>query len=288
MVTHNSDSFTEISQISKCWPYSGGEIGVRLLPEVTKDYNPNIFCRIQNSDDLMYAVLTVDSLLRLEHKPICLIIPYLPYARQDRVVTYGDQVALEVFLSFFKSVGVKKIISNDIHSEYAFDIAEELGIELEDIPQIETIPILKIEQEFEKESVILIAPDFGSRSKVFKLQDYIDDFVYDILFCEKVRDPITGNLSNIRFSNEIKKLKPNTNWLLVDDICDGGGTFLMIADLLQQTYGAKAHLFTTHGIYSKGLDELCDKFLSVGSSCSFLSSFHKAERMYKSNLYFTI
>jgi len=45
----------------------------------------------------------------------------------------------------------------------------------------------------------------------------------------------------------------------VDDICDGGRTFIESAGLLREAYPeADIHLYVSHGIFSKGTDVLFD------------------------------
>jgi ribose-phosphate pyrophosphokinase len=74
------------------------------------------------------------------------------------------------------------------------------------------------------------------------------------VFCSKKRDPLTGHLSGF----EIKNYNPNPNadgqdLLIVDDICDGGGTFVGLAKELRKAGAKKVYLYVTHGIFSKGL-----------------------------------
>jgi ribose-phosphate pyrophosphokinase len=50
--------------------------------------------------------------------------------------------------------------------------------------------------------------------------------------------------------------------LIVDDICDGGGTFVLAANYLHSLGAKNIALYTTHGIYSKGTDVLSDNHIS--------------------------
>lgn len=44
--------------------------------------------------------------------------------------------------------------------------------------------------------------------------------------------------------------------LIVDDICDGGGTFIGLAEELKRKNAGKIYLAVSHGIFSKGIDKL--------------------------------
>jgi ribose-phosphate pyrophosphokinase len=56
--------------------------------------------------------------------------------------------------------------------------------------------------------------------------------------------------------------------VIVDDICDGGGTFVGLAETIGRP-ASSMRLWTTHGIYSRGLGALLDAFGMVGSTNSF-------------------
>jgi phosphoribosylpyrophosphate synthetase len=56
------------------------------------------------------------------------------------------------------------------------------------------------------------------------------------------------------------------NFVVIDDICDGGTTFIELAKILPK---AKLYLFTTYGIYSKGMDVLLDAGY-VGVQCKYV------------------
>ena len=64
---------------------------------------------------------------------------------------------------------------------------------------------------------------------------------------------------------------PKSTFLLADDICDGGGTFLGLARELERKYGdVKKHLFCTHGIFSKGVKDLLGSYATIGTTDSYV------------------
>ena len=46
------------------------------------------------------------------------------------------------------------------------------------------------------------------------------------------------------------------NCLIVDHICDGGGTFIGLAEELKKKNAGKLFLAVSHGIFNKGFDDL--------------------------------
>ena len=89
---------------------------------------------------------------------------------------------------------------------------------------------------------------------------------YPVLRCSKKRDPETGKL--LGFNVPAKKFFKTKNVLIIDDICDGGGTFLGIADKLK-AYKLDLHLYVTHGIFSQGFEKLKKSFKSIFTTDSF-------------------
>jgi ribose-phosphate pyrophosphokinase len=101
----------------------------------------------------------------------------------------------------------------------------------------------------------IIAPDAGAGKRAFEVASI---YKKKFLQAEKHRDVATGKLTGFACPN----LKESEHYLIVDDICDGGGTFLGLGAVIEEA-GAYATLFVTHGIFSQGTDKLNDTFTDV-------------------------
>jgi ribose-phosphate pyrophosphokinase len=93
----------------------------------------------------------------------------------------------------------------------------------------------------------VIAPDKGAHDRAEQMADALG---LDVTYGSKVRDVATGRLSDFEITVE-----PGKHYLVVDDICDGGGTFIGLGEKIREQ-GAFADLYVTHGIFSKGTTEL--------------------------------
>ena len=117
---------------------------------------------------------------------------------------------------------------------------------------------------------ILISPDAGALKKIYKAADSIG-YKGDIITCSKSRDE-NGNLSKIKIP-----YSPENNHkdvIIIDDICDGGATFINIAkELKDNGWSGKIYLIITHGIFSKGLKELAKYFNGIYTTDSIRSDF---------------
>lgn len=86
----------------------------------------------------------------------------------------------------------------------------------------------------------------------------------NIYNCEKVRNPLTGKFEGFTVP-EIDRSIPT---IIIDDICDGGGTFIGIAKELNMPKELMG-LYVTHGIFSRGFDELCSFFGKIITTNSY-------------------
>jgi ribose-phosphate pyrophosphokinase len=169
-----------------------------------------------------------------------IFIPFLPYARQDKEISNENTFALKPFLSLLNYIRCGRIISTlDIHSE-------QKGI----LSYPATNYIRRAIKE--SQSNVLVFPDAGAAARY-----EVPCMPYVIL--DKERNQETGAITGIKFSKETEDVEiDGKRLLIVDDICDGGATFLGAARLLYQYEIDYLSLYVTHGIFSKGFDHLID------------------------------
>jgi ribose-phosphate pyrophosphokinase len=97
------------------------------------------------------------------------------------------------------------------------------------------------------EAPCLVSPDAGALKKIHKLAQFLG--IENVVECMKERDVRTGALTN--FKTMAEGLHGQTCFI-VDDICDGGGTFAGTAKMLKEKGAAKVVLIVSHGIFSRG------------------------------------
>lgn len=151
---------------------------------------------------------------------------FLPYARQDKYPGFG---ALSEFLYMFIICTTTRFFVYDIHN---IDMLPDYWIN-------EYTPFCI---PFESSSLVVF-PDENAYRKYNKYYSHCRT-----MFAVKERDAATGEIMNISLSSEIKG--PVRKIYVVDDICDGGKTFIELAKILPKVDNLL--LFTTYGIYSNG------------------------------------
>jgi ribose-phosphate pyrophosphokinase len=250
--------------------YSGGELHFEILDDFNDKLKGHtiITNQIKSSDDVMMIALATDALRRKGIKDISLFIPYVPYARQDRVCNSGESFSLKVFANIINSLRFKSVYGVDVHSDVTSALIENF-VNIKPHIYIKHVikNIISTGQKAHDISggLVLISPDAGANKKV---NEFRDNFYKDmkIVYCNKKRDTKTGELNNFEvFCNDLT----NKNCLIIDDICDGGRTFIGIAKELKKKNAKNLYLYTTHGIYSQGLTELSENFNGIYSTDSF-------------------
>lgn len=230
----------------KVFKFSGGEIQVKLEPNKWELLDKlNIYAHVTNSDEVMELLLLTDALRRYNRSAqIGLMLPYLPYARQDRVCAPGEALALRVFTDLINSQNYAYVRVYDVHSTVSQALLN--NVTNSTVSEIwvsygSQLPLL---------DSVLVAPDSGSLKKVEDLSKTFSRKM-PMVRADKLRDVNTGEITEtVVYSKHIGK----KDFFIVDDICDGGRTFIELAKVLRPLTDGKIYLYVTHGIFSKGLE----------------------------------
>lgn len=243
--------------------FSGGEPHIKIKSDFDTAKPITITHRINSFNDLGLLCLAVDAMQRIGAKLENLIIPYFPAARQDRVMIQGEPLSVKVYADIINRFNFKKVIVFDAHSEVTSAVLNNCKA----VPN--HIFIQKVIKEIGTD-VVLISPDGGALKKIYKVSEFLGGV--EVIECSKSRNVKTGKLTGFKVYTDDLQAK---NCLIVDDICDGGGTFIGLAEELKNKNAGKLYLAVSHGIFSKGFDNLqcfekiftTDSFKNIESDC---------------------
>lgn len=224
--------------------FSGGEPHIKINPNFNLSESITITHRINSFNDLGLLCIAVDALKRMNAKVENLIIPYFPAARQDRLMIKGEPLTVKVYADIINTLHFKKVIIFDAHSEVTPAVVNNCEV-VSNKKFIE-----KVIQEIGND-VLLISPDGGALKKIYKVSEFLGGI--EVIECSKSRDVKSGKLSGFKVYSENLE---SSDCLIVDDICDGGGTFIGLAEELKKKNAGKLYLAVSHGIFSKGFGEL--------------------------------
>lgn len=244
--------------------FAGGERHIQLeqmneVPEAPTEIS--IRAGLSSSNDVMDLLLVENALRHAFAKDFVLNLelPYLPYARQDRVCASGQAFSLEVFAGMIKSMNPNRIVTWDCHSNVGLALTGAINVSPEAMIRTDAALLALLQQE----NSVLVCPDKGAIQRCTDISQKLG--VKEMVFCEKQRDPSTGKIYRTDVLAEDLSGKCA---VISDDICDGGYTFIKIAEQLRAKKAERIVLFVTHGIFSKGLsvfDGLIDEVITTNS-----------------------
>lgn len=239
--------------------FPGGEVQVKV--NTLSEGPVKIKAILNNSDDIMQLLILTDAIRRNhpnKNPEIHLSLPYVPYARQDRVMQPGESLSIKVFCDLINSQHYDSVTVWDPHSDVTpallnnCKVISQAEVLKEELPfglvNINSSRAFSIKEAF-IENTVLVSPDAGANKKIgesAKLMGFTT-----VVRADKVRDPSTGKITGtVVYSEHIG----DRNFLIVDDVADGAMTFIKLAEVLRPLTNGKIILYVTHGIFSKGLE----------------------------------
>lgn len=244
-----------------------------------------IKARINNMEDLGILICATKALRRLGVKMIHLYIPYLLGARSDRQFQEGGTSYLvDVIAPILNAQNYELITVLDVHSNVAPACINNL--KMIDNSQLVAWSLSEIyppRTPYSMDNFVLVSPDAGASHKIVKLAEKIS-YKGDIITCSKERDK-DGKLTQTVVPLECNSRGDighnlGKDIIIIDDICDGGRTFINIAERIIWRYEQngfkktdkqfpKIYLIVTHGIFSKGFAELNQYFDGIYCTNSY-------------------
>jgi ribose-phosphate pyrophosphokinase len=252
----NFSPFTGKEIEFESFAFSGGEPHIKINPDFDTTETVQISNRINSFNDLGMLMIAVDALRRIGVEKIQAFIPYFPAARQDRLMIAGEPLTVKVYTDIINSLHLDKAYVFDPHSEVTPAL-------LKNVEVITNYQLIKQVIENIGKDVVLISPDGGALKKIYKVSEYLGGI--DVIECSKSRDVKTGKITGFKvYANDLE----NKPCLIVDDICDGGATFIGLAAELRAKNAGYIYLAVSHGIFSKGIADLKKEFKEIYSTDS--------------------
>lgn len=227
--------------------YPGGDVAVRRLESTPAGLRP-VAWNVGGALD--FAALAQWVAFHEAARPV-LVMPYLPSARGDHDATYDAQGVARLTAA----TGIRDVIAADPHSQAWPACAANYGATVHAISATDLIARSPLSQVA---WAGVVAPDKGAVDRAGAVAHALG---VPLLTAGKVRDPRTGSLSGFTAPTGLRA----GTYLLVDDICDGGGTFAGLAQAIRESEpAAELHLWVTHGLFTgRWRENLLPNFASI-------------------------
>lgn len=237
--------------------FSGGEPHIKIISKLENVTEVTITHRIQSFNDIGTLLLATNALKNMEIKKLHVVLPYFPAARQDRLMVSGEPLSVKVYADIINAQNFESVTVFDPHSEVTPALLNNCRI-------IDNHKFIEHVTQQLSDNLLLISPDGGALKKIYKVAAYLQN--YEVVECSKSRNVRTGQLTGFKvYADDLQ----GKDCLIVDDICDGGGTFLGLAKELKAKNAGNLYLAISHGIFSKGFDELQKHFTKIFTTDSF-------------------
>lgn len=243
--------------------FPAGEIHVKIREDFkhSREHYESILIHgdIRSSDNIMELLTLKDALDRhlkwmdSTVGEINLEIGYVPYGRQDRVANVGESLSISVFARLLNSANFDKVFVTDPHSDVSTSLIDNCIVRDQSNFARKVILSICDPKATNNDNVecMIVIPDVGSYKK---LEPFARSVLSPSVQFYKTRNTETGEITGTK-SDNLNNVTNVRNFFIIDDICDGGRTFIEIAKVIREQYKGddyKIHLIVSHGIFSKG------------------------------------
>jgi ribose-phosphate pyrophosphokinase len=217
--------------------FSDGEFQPAFLESIRGDMVFLVQSTFAPTENLMELLLMIDAAKRASAYKVIAVVPYYGFARQDRKDKPRVAIGSKVVANMLVAAGADRIITMDLHAPQIqgyFDIpVDHLESSSVFIPYI---------QQLNLENLTFAAPDVGSANRIREIASY---FEADMVICDKHRKR-ANEISSMVVIGDVE----NRDVVLIDDICDTGGTLAKSAALLKEKGARSVRAMITHPVLS--------------------------------------
>ena len=194
-------------------------------------------------DTNLLQTLSIISQVRKISSRTFAIIPYIGYARQDKQFLSGEVITMSVVAKMLQSVGAKKVIVVDIHSNTALN---HFNIPTENVSAVPELA--KYFKKLNLKNPLVVSPDMGGYSRSKKFASLLKT---DFIVLKKHRDRKTGRVSIQTAKVDVQ----GKDLILVDDIISTGGSIIKAAQFLKKQKCKRVFVACTHGLLVEGAEK---------------------------------
>jgi ribose-phosphate pyrophosphokinase len=247
----------------RAYPELADEIGAELgvWPTATDAYefaNGEIFVRYKESvrgcdafvvqsmttpinQWLVESLIMVDALKRGSAKRITVVVPFYPYARQDKKHRGREPISARLVADLYKTAGANRILTLDLHT------AQIQGFFDGPVDHLFAMDVLAryVERRYVGRAMAVVAPDSGRVRVAERWTDRLGGC--PLAFIHKTRDVSQPNQV---VANRVVGDVEDRVCLIVDDMIDTGGTICHAAEVLYQSGAADVLVAATHAVLS--------------------------------------
>ena len=235
------------------------ELGIKVTPQTARNFaNGELFVRFEESvrgsdafvlqscpaplnEWVMEALIMIDALKRGSAKRISVILPFYPYARQDKKARGREPISARLIADLMKTAGADRIISVDLHTDQIQGFFDGPVDHMHAQGQLSDY----VRGKYGIENLVVVSPDSGRVRVAEKWSDALGGA--PVAFIHKTRDPLVAN--QIVAHRVVGEVEGRT-CVVIDDMIDTGGTIVGAVSKLKEAGAGDVIIATTHAVFS--------------------------------------
>jgi ribose-phosphate pyrophosphokinase len=224
------------------YDFANGEIFVRFEESVR---GSDAFVLQSHGTDInkwvMEQLIMVDALKRASAKRITVVMPFYPYARQDKKHRGREPISARLIADLFKTAGADRLMVIDLHT------SQIQGFFDGPVDHLFALPLLAqyVRGRVDVAKLAVVSPDAGRVRVAERWTQVLGGC--PLAFIHKSRDPLVPNEA---VANRVVGDVRGRVCVLVDDMIDTGGTIVKAADALYDYGAADVIIAATHAVFS--------------------------------------
>ncbi|MEP9394354.1 ribose-phosphate diphosphokinase [Gordonia sp. VNQ95] len=248
------------------------ELGIKVTPQTARNFaNGELFVRFEESvrgsdafvlqscpaplnEWVMESLIMIDALKRGSAKRISVILPFYPYARQDKKHRGREPISARLIADLMKTAGADRIITVDLHTDQIQGFFDGPVDHMHALGQLSDY----VRGKYGTDNIAIVSPDSGRVRVAEKWADALGGA--PVAFIHKTRDPMVAN--QVVAHRVVGEVEGRT-CVLIDDMIDTGGTIAGAVSKLKDAGAGDVVIATTHAVFS---DPAAERLANCGAT----------------------
>lgn len=224
-----------------------------MVDEVVRDQDIFLIqpCCAPVNNNLMELLLYIDAFRRASAHSVSAVVPYFPYARQDRMARGREAISARLVANLLETLGVKRVIFVDIHNQA---IQGFFNIPVDPLSAIPVLGSYFCDARFK--NCAIVSPDVGRAGMAGKYAEFTN---LPLVVMHKRR---SASLE-VKTTHVVGDIKGRTP-IVIDDVIASGSVLKQIDALYEQGAEGQAYFCITHPVLLPSALEILDKDERIG------------------------
>ncbi len=207
------------------------------IDEVVRDQDIFLIqpCPAPVNDHLFELLLLLDALRRASAHSVSVVMPYFPYARQERMARGRESISARVVADMLENQGANRIIFVDIHARA---IQGFFRVPVDPLSAVGLLADYFRQPQFENAAIV--SPDVGRASMAGKYAELLN---LPLVIMQKRRMGFSAT-ETTHVVGDIEGRQP----IVIDDIMAGGSVLKQVDALYDRGATGKAYFAVTHPV----------------------------------------